>query len=218
VLDIVVTDRYCDLALERIDLAIRIGQPARDRQLVTRQLAAHDYGVIATPGYLAGTGVPHEPAALKEHECLCLFDHLGRTSAMAVAYGLADAPTAAVSAASSVAPNSGPNRTPLRARWNFERGVTTQSVNVHGRLLANSLEIVFEGVLAHRGVALLPCWLIERHVRQGHLQRLFAAFDVSPHQGRSVVYAAHLPNRRHSTKVRVFTEFLAARLASFQVF
>jgi DNA-binding transcriptional LysR family regulator len=44
--------------------------------------------------------------------------------------------------------------------------------------------------------------------------RLFEQFEATPHNGDAVVYAAYLPNRRHSSKVRAFLQFLEARLQS----
>jgi DNA-binding transcriptional LysR family regulator len=42
--------------------------------------------------------------------------------------------------------------------------------------------------------------------------RLLEHFDASPHPGDAVVYAAYLPNRRQSSKVRALIQFLEARL------
>jgi DNA-binding transcriptional LysR family regulator len=42
--------------------------------------------------------------------------------------------------------------------------------------------------------------------------RLFADAEINPHAGRSAVYAAYLPNRRHSSKVRTFVQFLQERV------
>jgi DNA-binding transcriptional LysR family regulator len=61
-------------------------------------------------------------------------------------------------------------------------------------------------------VALLPEWLVGDEIRAGRLMRLFENFDASPHQGDAIVYAAYLPNRRHSSKVRALVQFLEARL------
>ena len=49
-------------------------------------------------------------------------------------------------------------------------------------------------------------------LRSGRLLRLFGQFDVRPQPGEAVVYAAYLPNRRQSSKVRAFVRFLEARL------
>lgn len=87
-----------------------------------------------------------------------------------------------------------------------------QRVEVRGHLLSNSLDILLEAVLAGRGIALLPAWQVNAEIRSGSLMRLFEQFDASPQPGDAVVYAAYLPNRRHSSKVRALLQFLEARL------
>ena len=85
---------------------------------------------------------------------------------------------------------------------------------MRGHLLSNSIDILLEAVIAGRGIALLPEWLVAAEIRAGRLMRLFEQFEATPHNGDAVVYAAYLPNRRHSSKVRAFLQFLEARLQS----
>jgi DNA-binding transcriptional LysR family regulator len=182
-LDVVVADHFSDLALDRIDVAIRIGLPDRDANLVVRKLTDNPRYVVASHDYLARCGTPQTPHALDSHECL------------RIAYG-------------------GGYRS--RQVWTFRResaeGRVEERVEVRGHLLSNSLDILHEAVLAGRGVALLPEWLVGDEIRAGRLMRLFENFDASPHQGDAIVYAAYLPNRRHSSKVRALVQFLEARL------
>ncbi|MDR3385542.1 LysR family transcriptional regulator [Paraburkholderia sediminicola] len=178
-LDVVVADHFVDLALDRIDVAIRIGLPDRDANLIVRKLANNLRYVVASHDYLARSGTPETPQALEAHECL------------RVAYG-------------------GGYRT--RQVWTFRRDSVDERVEVRGHLLSNSLDLLLEAVIAGRGVALLPEWLVGAEIRAGRLMRLLETFDASPHQGDAVVYAAYLPNRRHSSKVRSLLQFLEARL------
>ncbi|MGB8416051.1 LysR substrate-binding domain-containing protein [Paraburkholderia sp.] len=178
-LDVVVADHFVDLALDRIDVAIRIGLPDRDANLIVRKLANNLRYVVASHDYLARSGTPQTPQALEAHECL------------RVAYG-------------------GGYRT--RQVWTFRRDSVDERVEVRGHLLSNSLDLLLEAVIAGRGVALLPEWLVGAEIRAGRLMRLLETFDASPHQGDAVVYAAYLPNRRHSSKVRSLLQFLEARL------
>ncbi|MFM0381014.1 LysR family transcriptional regulator [Paraburkholderia strydomiana] len=182
-LDVVVADHFSDLALDRIDVAIRIGLPDRDANLIVRKLTDNPRYVVASHDYLARCGTPPTPGALASHECL------------RIAYG-------------------GGYRS--RQVWTFRResveGRVEERVEVRGHLLSNSLDILHEAVLAGRGVALLPEWLVGDEIRAGRLMRLFENFDASPHQGDAIVYAAYLPNRRHSSKVRALVQFLEARL------
>ncbi|MGF6574841.1 DNA-binding transcriptional LysR family regulator [Paraburkholderia sp. GAS333] len=96
--------------------------------------------------------------------------------------------------------------------WTFQREGEQQRVDVRGHLLSNSLDILLETVLAGRGVALLPAWQVAAEIRAGRLMRLFDQFEASPHPGDALVYAAYLPNRRQSSKVRALVQFLQARL------
>ena len=178
-LDVVVADHFADLALDRIDVAIRIGLPDRDANLIVRKLANNLRYIVASHDYLERSGTPQTPQALETHECL------------RVAYG-------------------GGYRT--RQVWTFRRESVEQRVEVRGHLLSNSLDILLEAVVAGRGIALLPEWLVGAEIRAGRLMRLLENFDASPHQGDALVYAAYLPNRRHSSKVRSLVQFLEARL------
>lgn len=178
-LDVVVADHFVDLALDRIDVAIRIGLPDRDANLIVRNLADNPRYVVASPSYLERHGVPGTPQELGSHDCL------------RVAYG-------------------GGYRT--RQVWTFRQGGEVQRVEVSGHLLSNSLDILLETVMAGRGIALLPEWQVDTGIRSGRLRRLFEDFDASPQQGEAVVYAAYLPNRRHSSKVRALVQFLEPRL------
>ncbi|MGQ7935919.1 LysR substrate-binding domain-containing protein [Paraburkholderia sp. D1E] len=178
-LDVVVADHFVDLALDRIDIAIRIGMPDRDANLIVKKLANNLRYVVASHDYLERSGTPQTPQALEAHECL------------RVAYG-------------------GGYRT--RQVWAFRGDSGEQRVEVRGHLLSNSLDLLLEAVMAGRGVALLPEWLVSAEIRAGRLTRLLESFDASPHQGDALVYAAYLPNRRHSSKVRSLLQFLEARL------
>ncbi len=178
-LDVVAADRYVDLALERIDLAVRIGLPDSNPQLVVKTLAENTRFVVASAGYLEREGVPDEPAGLAQRECL------------RVSYG-------------------GGYR--ARQVWTFTRGETQEPVNVRGRLVSDSIDMLFAAVLAGQGFALLPEWLVCEAIAAGQLVRVFDGWQVSPQGGDAVVHAAYLPNRRHSTKVRALLRFLEAHL------
>lgn len=178
-LDVVVADQFVDLALDRIDVAIRIGSPNRDANLIVRKLADNPRYVVASHDYLEQRGMPRTPKELDAHECVRF------------AYG-------------------GGYRT--RQVWSFRSEGAEQRVEVRGHLLSNNLDILLEAVMAGRGIALLPEWQVSADIRAGRLMRLFEHFDASPQQGDAVVYAAYLPNRRHSSKVRALLQFLEVRL------
>lgn len=97
---------------------------------------------------------------------------------------------------------------PRRQRWSFLRHGETEQVEIGGRFLVNSSDMLREAVLGGVGIALLPQWLVGNDVRAGKLQRLFEDWQVNPQQETVFVYAAYLPNRRHSRKVQALLEFL----------
>ncbi|MBS7780647.1 LysR family transcriptional regulator [Acidovorax sp. CCYZU-2555] len=69
-LDLVLSDAYVDLAVERIDVSVRIGVPENQPQLIVRALAEHRRYVVASPKYLGCHGTPARPEDLGLHECL----------------------------------------------------------------------------------------------------------------------------------------------------
>ncbi|MEG2630995.1 MAG: LysR substrate-binding domain-containing protein [Comamonas sp.] len=69
-LELVLSDAYVDLAAERIDVAVRIGVPDNQPQLIVRELSGHHRYVVASPQYLRCHGTPAQPADLGLHECL----------------------------------------------------------------------------------------------------------------------------------------------------
>ncbi len=70
-LDLRLSDSIIDMALNGIDVAVRIG-PLRDSALVARTLAPSRMWLCAAPAYLARHGTPKRPEDLLEHECLVL--------------------------------------------------------------------------------------------------------------------------------------------------
>src|ERR1700688_4817591 len=66
-LDLVFSDTVVDLMQERADVAIRVG-PLRDSALIARKLGASRMSVVATPEYLARSGIPANPGDLARHK------------------------------------------------------------------------------------------------------------------------------------------------------
>lgn len=178
-LDIVVADHMIDLALERIDIAIRIGLPSDNPNLIAKKLAENPRVVVVSHEYLEHNGVPLTPTELTDHQCL------------RIAYG-------------------GSYR--ARQTWTFMRAGEQERINVRGRLVSNSLDMLLEAVLAGQGLALLPEWQVREHINAGRLMHLFADYRVTPQGDEAVAYAAYLPNRRLSRKVRAFLQFIEGRV------
>lgn len=68
-LELVITDRSVDHISEALDVSIRFS-PQLDEGLVARHIASIPFYFCASPEYLARAGTPHEPEALREHDCL----------------------------------------------------------------------------------------------------------------------------------------------------
>lgn len=68
-IDVILDDRVIDLVAEGIDVSLRMGALA-DSTAVARKLATGGRSVLATPGYLARAGEPHNPADLAAHEAV----------------------------------------------------------------------------------------------------------------------------------------------------
>ena len=68
-IDLSLSDAIVDLIEERADVAIRIGA-LKDTTLRARLLGKSRMHVVAAPSYLARRGIPADPGALEEHNCL----------------------------------------------------------------------------------------------------------------------------------------------------
>jgi DNA-binding transcriptional LysR family regulator len=63
------TSRLIDIVHEGFDLAIRVGE-LPDSRLAARRIGELQYGLFASPGYLARRGVPDSPEDLQRHDLL----------------------------------------------------------------------------------------------------------------------------------------------------
>jgi len=69
-LDLRLSDALSNMVDEAIDVAIRIGNPEQQPNLIARKLAGHRRHICASPAYLARHGAPQTPQQLAEHNCL----------------------------------------------------------------------------------------------------------------------------------------------------
>src|SRR5262247_1741528 len=68
-INLTMTDRMIDLVEEGFDLAVR-NMAVPDSSLIVRRVASYRFVVCGAPGYLAGRGIPRQPADLVHHNCL----------------------------------------------------------------------------------------------------------------------------------------------------
>jgi DNA-binding transcriptional LysR family regulator len=69
-LDIILSDIILDLLVERIDLAVRLGDPSPSADVVNRTIGHFSRYVVANKQYLDKHGTPDVPEALAKHQCL----------------------------------------------------------------------------------------------------------------------------------------------------
>ncbi|MYM65732.1 LysR family transcriptional regulator [Pseudoduganella sp. FT55W] len=79
-LDMRLSDAMVNMVDEAIDVAIRIGNPERQPNLIARKLAGHKRYICASPAYLAQHGKPQVPDDLARHNCLLFSYGAGRAS------------------------------------------------------------------------------------------------------------------------------------------
>jgi len=91
--------------------------------------------------------------------------------------------------------------------WNFMEGGRALSVRVRGRLRTDNQEALVDAVLAGAGLAILPTWLVQKWIDNGHMQRVLAQYEPS----RTPVHAIFPTQGAPSNKVRSFVDFLAER-------
>lgn len=93
-------------------------------------------------------------------------------------------------------------------RWTFRGPDGSETVCVSGRLKSNDANFILEAVMAGLGIARLPSFTVSESLRDGRLQALLGEY--TPHFGD--IYLVY-PSRRHlPTRVRVFIEFLEAKM------
>lgn len=72
VLDVELNDRGTNLAREKIDIAVKVGD-VRDSRLIAKRLCHTRFIACAAPAYLEKYGEPRSPDELKKHHCLGYF-------------------------------------------------------------------------------------------------------------------------------------------------
>ena len=68
-IDLRLSDRFVDLVVEGIDVAIRMGD-LEDSSLIRRHLGRANFALCASPNYLKTHGTPNTPQDLIHHNCL----------------------------------------------------------------------------------------------------------------------------------------------------
>ena len=69
-IDLVLSDKLMDMAEDRLDIMIKIGELENVNSLVARPLSSYSSIVCASPSYIEQAGKPLEPKDLIQHRCL----------------------------------------------------------------------------------------------------------------------------------------------------
>jgi len=68
--ELMLNDRFVDPIEEGFDMTLRIAEPVTSTSLIAREIVTAKRVLCASPDYLRDSGVPAEPAELKQHRCL----------------------------------------------------------------------------------------------------------------------------------------------------
>ncbi|MEX0959583.1 MAG: LysR family transcriptional regulator [Burkholderiales bacterium] len=94
--------------------------------------------------------------------------------------------------------------------WMFQGPEGEIRVKVSGNFRANNGDAIRLAVLADRGIAVMPEWIVAGEIAAGRLKTILPNFEPTP-MDISAVY----PSARHvSTKLRAFIDFLQAEFPS----
>jgi len=96
-----------------------------------------------------------------------------------------------------------------RHHWTVQRGDTVQRVRVDGPWRANHIDAVRAGILAGRGIGLLPDWGCADALADGRLIRVLPDWEGQP----LPIHALWVGGRAVPAKTRAFIDFLHASLA-----
>ena len=89
-------------------------------------------------------------------------------------------------------------------RWQFTRGGESMSVPVRGNLSADNSLALLPSLLAGRGVALMPLFLVGPALARGELQQLLPDYQVESR----TLFAVYPSRRGQTQKVQLLTQFL----------
>jgi len=95
--------------------------------------------------------------------------------------------------------------------WRFERGEEAARVRVTSNVVVNNSEVVRDLLLAGMGIGLVWNYAVDREIAEGRLVPLLPDWTPVGPFGQTA-YALWLPQSHLPPKIRVFVDFLAARL------
>lgn len=100
------------------------------------------------------------------------------------------------------------NSPPHTDEWKLQGPEGLRTVRVSGPLFVNSLTLVRDAALAGLGIARLPLFICGVDLEAGRLRRVLPSWSTD----ERLVHAVYPSSKNLSRKVRVFVDFLAARV------
>lgn len=98
----------------------------------------------------------------------------------------------------------------LRSGWRFQIDGVVQTINVDGRISANSGDALEDAALRGLGIACQPSFLAADAIRAGTLKRILGEFPIP----EISIYAVYPGNRFVPKRVRGFVDFVVDQLAA----
>lgn len=101
----------------------------------------------------------------------------------------------------------------FRSRWIFRSSSgELKEVPISGNGVYSTALALEQCALSGMGITMLPDWLVVDHLRQGRLINLFPAYEVTATDFDAGVWIVYASRSYVPRKVRIFTDFLKARL------
>jgi len=101
-------------------------------------------------------------------------------------------------------------QSPAPFDWGFKTPQGRRSVRVSGTFQSNHGVLLMEPLLAGRGIAMLPIFTLDEHLKKGHVKRLLTDYPTDP----VTLHVVYPQNRHLSPKVRVFVDLMAEHFAA----
>ncbi len=97
--------------------------------------------------------------------------------------------------------------------WLLHKGNSSQTISVTGNFQANTGGALYNAMLSHLGIAVLPTWFVGEDIKQGSLQLALEDYEINlPNMTDSAIYALYPAGQYLPPKVRVFIDFLIKKL------
>jgi DNA-binding transcriptional LysR family regulator len=194
--DLVLNDLVLDLIGENIDLAVRLSA-GNDYQFIGRKLMNARYLVCASPAYLREAPPLKHPNDLSQHDCV-VFPLPGYRNRWHV--------RKLARTRKKQTEKSG------KAQKASQQGQEEFDINIRSGTIISTALGLHRAAIDGLGPALLPDWLANQAIASGELIHLFPENDITASDFQTAVWMIYPSRKYQPLKVRVFMDFLKARL------